>query len=200
MPATPGCSALRGMRVESPDKVGDAWDSALAADRPVLLEFITDPEVPPLPPHIRFEQAQGMAKALASRDPASGQMVQESLKGKLAEFVNAMSLVTQPAGRARTETAQRGNGGERAADRAPRSTSTTTAGRSATSGCGRRCCSLPALTCRWCRRRRLRRAARTVLPALSVSLPAQRLWPACTSTCAASRASPAAFASRPTTS
>ena len=78
---------LEGLRVESPDEVGDAWDSALAADRPMLLEFVTDPEVPPLPPHIRFEQAHGMAKALASRDPASGQMVRESLKGKLAEFL-----------------------------------------------------------------------------------------------------------------
>jgi pyruvate dehydrogenase (quinone) len=77
---------LEGIRVDSPDAVGPAWDRALAADRPVLLEFVTDPEVPPLPPHIRFEQAQGMAKALASRDPAAGRMIKESLKGKLAEF------------------------------------------------------------------------------------------------------------------
>ena len=78
---------LAGIRVDSPDDVGPAWERALAADGPVLLEFITDPEVPPLPPHIRFEQAKGMAKALASRDPASGRMIKESFKGKLAEFV-----------------------------------------------------------------------------------------------------------------
>ncbi|HEX3833024.1 MAG TPA: thiamine pyrophosphate-requiring protein [Solirubrobacteraceae bacterium] len=78
---------LEGIRVESPDEVGAAWDRALGADRPTLLEFVTDPEVPPLPPHIRFEQAHGMAKALAGRDPASGRMVRESLKGKLAEFL-----------------------------------------------------------------------------------------------------------------
>ncbi|HTU29327.1 MAG TPA: thiamine pyrophosphate-requiring protein [Solirubrobacteraceae bacterium] len=78
---------LEGIRVESPDGVGEAWDQALEADRPTLLEFVTDPEVPPLPPHIRFEQAHGMAKALADRDPASGRMVRESLKGKLAEFL-----------------------------------------------------------------------------------------------------------------
>lgn len=79
---------LGGIRVDSPDQVGSAWDQALAADGPVLLEFITDPEVPPLPPHIRFDQAKGMAKALAKRDPASGQMIRNSLKGKLAEFTN----------------------------------------------------------------------------------------------------------------
>jgi len=79
---------LEGIRVDSPDTIGEAWDRALSADRPVLLEFITDPEVPPLPPHIRFDQAKGMAKAIAGRDPASGRMIKESLKGKLAEFIN----------------------------------------------------------------------------------------------------------------
>ena len=79
---------LGGIRVDAPDQVGPAWDEALRAGKPVLLEFITDPEVPPLPPHIRFEQAQGMAHALAHRDPAAGRMIKNSLKGKLAEFVN----------------------------------------------------------------------------------------------------------------
>jgi pyruvate dehydrogenase (quinone) len=79
---------LEGIRVDRPEDLGGAWDRALSAGRPCLLEVITDPEVPPLPPHIRFEQASGMAKALMSRDPAAKQMVTESLKGKLAEFVN----------------------------------------------------------------------------------------------------------------
>ncbi len=51
-------------------------------------EFVTDPDVPPLPPHIRFDQAKGMARTIAKRDPAAGRMIRESLKGKLAEFVN----------------------------------------------------------------------------------------------------------------
>jgi pyruvate dehydrogenase (quinone) len=49
---------------------------------------LTDPEVPPLPPHIRFEQAKGMAHALARRDPAAKEMITQSIKGKLAEFVS----------------------------------------------------------------------------------------------------------------
>jgi pyruvate dehydrogenase (quinone) len=79
---------FHAVRVESPDQVGPAWDAALAAGRPALIEAITDPEVPPLPPHIRFEQASGMAKALMARDPAAKEMVTQSLKGKLAEFIN----------------------------------------------------------------------------------------------------------------
>ena len=60
---------LRGIRVDDPDAVGPAWDEALAADRPVVLEAVTDPEVPPLPPHITFEQARHFAHALAQGRP-----------------------------------------------------------------------------------------------------------------------------------
>ena len=55
---------LKGIRVDTPDAVGPAWDEALSAGQPVLIEAITDPEVPPLPPHIRFEQAKELAHAL----------------------------------------------------------------------------------------------------------------------------------------
>jgi pyruvate dehydrogenase (quinone) len=77
---------LKGIRVERPDQVGPAWDEALAADVPVVYEAITDPEVPPLPPHIRFEQAQKMAMALP-KDPHTGRMIRQSVKGKLEEFI-----------------------------------------------------------------------------------------------------------------
>jgi pyruvate dehydrogenase (quinone) len=78
---------LRGIRVERPEDVGPAWDEALAADRPVVYEAITDPEVPPLPPHIKFEQAKKMAKALPG-DPHTGRIVREAIKGKAEEFLN----------------------------------------------------------------------------------------------------------------
>jgi pyruvate dehydrogenase (quinone) len=79
---------LRGIRVDSPDQVAGAWEEALSADGPVLIEAVTDPEVPPLPPHIRFEQAKEMAVAMSKGDPNRGHIIRESLKGKLAEFVN----------------------------------------------------------------------------------------------------------------
>jgi pyruvate dehydrogenase (quinone) len=78
---------LHGIRVDSPDRVADAWDEALAADRPVLYEAITDPEVPPLPPHIMMDQAKGMAQALLKGDPAASRIVRQSIKGKLKELV-----------------------------------------------------------------------------------------------------------------
>ena len=61
---------LRGIRVDDPEQIGAAWDEALAADRPAVLEAIVDPEVPPLPPHITFEQAKHFAQAvLLAGDP-----------------------------------------------------------------------------------------------------------------------------------
>ena len=47
--------------------VGPAWDEALAADRPVVLEMVTDPNVPPLPPHVTVKQAQVLHVGAAAR-------------------------------------------------------------------------------------------------------------------------------------
>lgn len=79
---------LKGIRVESPEQVGPAWDEALGHDGPVVLEAITDPEVPPLPPHVRWEQAKSMAGAMAKGDPSSAKIAAQAVKGKLQEFVN----------------------------------------------------------------------------------------------------------------
>jgi pyruvate dehydrogenase (quinone) len=79
---------LVGIRVDSPDDVGPAWDQALAADRPVVLDAITDPEVPPLPPHVTLEQGFSLMKALLKGDPAARDIVKQSFRGKLAELVH----------------------------------------------------------------------------------------------------------------
>jgi pyruvate dehydrogenase (quinone) len=78
---------LKGMRIETPDGIAPAWDEALAADRPCVLDFVTDPEVPPLPPHISFEQAKMFALAVAKGDVARREMVERSLKDKLQEYL-----------------------------------------------------------------------------------------------------------------
>jgi pyruvate dehydrogenase (quinone) len=77
---------LHGLRVDRPEDVGPGWDEALAAGRPAVLEVITDPEVPPLPPHIRFEQAKGLAKAMLGGEQDKRSIISEAIKGKLAEF------------------------------------------------------------------------------------------------------------------
>jgi pyruvate dehydrogenase (quinone) len=77
---------FKGIRVDNPDDVAPAWEEALGTDRPVVYEAITDPEVPPLPPHIRFEQATSLAQAMAKGEPHTLRITMQSLKGKLQEF------------------------------------------------------------------------------------------------------------------
>jgi pyruvate dehydrogenase (quinone) len=78
---------LKGIRVDSPEQVGDAWDQALAADRPVVLEAITDPEVPPLPPHIQLDQARAITSALLKGDPNARGIIRQTVRDKVAELV-----------------------------------------------------------------------------------------------------------------
>jgi pyruvate dehydrogenase (quinone) len=78
---------LRGIRVDAPEQVGPAWDAALAAGGPVVLEAVTDPEVPPLPPHIELEQARNLLGALRRGDPSAGAIVRQSLKAKAQELL-----------------------------------------------------------------------------------------------------------------
>jgi pyruvate dehydrogenase (quinone) len=60
---------LRGIYVDEPGMLQSAWQQALASDIPVVLEVKTDPEVPPLPPHITLQQAKNFSIALAKGDP-----------------------------------------------------------------------------------------------------------------------------------
>jgi pyruvate dehydrogenase (quinone) len=78
---------LKGIRVETPDQVGPAWDEALNSDRPVVYEAITDPEVPPLPPHITIEQAKALTSALLAGDPNASRIVKQSFSQKVQEFL-----------------------------------------------------------------------------------------------------------------
>jgi pyruvate dehydrogenase (quinone) len=74
---------LKGIRVDRPEDVAAAWDDALAADRPVVLEAVTDPEVPTLPPHITLAQAKSFMSALAGGDPSAGRMIRQAFKEAL---------------------------------------------------------------------------------------------------------------------
>ncbi|MET4289846.1 pyruvate dehydrogenase (quinone) [Bradyrhizobium sp. LB8.2] len=81
---------LRGIYVDSPQLLGSAWEQALASEMPVVLEVKTDPEVPPLPPHVTLQQAKNFSLALMKGDPnesgvikgAARQMLEKILPGK----------------------------------------------------------------------------------------------------------------------
>ena len=71
---------LKGILVDNPNSIGRAWDEALAADRPVVIDAITDPDVPPLRPHITFEQAKSYAAARLRGDPSGPGIVRQTIR------------------------------------------------------------------------------------------------------------------------
>jgi pyruvate dehydrogenase (quinone) len=75
-----------GIAMLGPDEVVPGWEQALAADRPVVVEAYTDPEVPPLPPHISFEQARAFAQALI-KDPSRWEMLRHSAKEMVESYL-----------------------------------------------------------------------------------------------------------------
>jgi pyruvate dehydrogenase (quinone) len=77
---------LRGIFVDDPDHVGRAWDEALTGDRPVVLEAYTDPNVPPLPPHITMAQARAFAGSIYS-DPERGSVLKDTAREMISTLM-----------------------------------------------------------------------------------------------------------------
>ncbi|WP_175682149.1 thiamine pyrophosphate-requiring protein [Burkholderia cenocepacia] len=75
---------LKGIYVDDPEQLGAAWDEALASDRPVVLEVKSDPEVPPLPPHVTLQQAKHFAETLVKGDPREGNVIVETARQVLS--------------------------------------------------------------------------------------------------------------------
>ena len=76
---------LKGIYVDDPNDLGSAWDDALSADRPVVLEVKTDPEIAPLPPHISLKQAKNFMFSMRNDDDAS-----HVIKDTARQVVNAV--------------------------------------------------------------------------------------------------------------
>jgi pyruvate dehydrogenase (quinone) len=74
---------LRGIVVRDPEAIGPAWDEALSADRPVILNIYTDPNVPPLPPHITLKDARNFI-TMTTSEPELGSVVTNTAKEVLA--------------------------------------------------------------------------------------------------------------------
>ncbi|NAZ86858.1 thiamine pyrophosphate-requiring protein [Kineococcus indalonis] len=64
---------LRGLRVDDPADLPAAWDAALSADRPVVLEAVVDPEVPLLPPFPAGEQKLEQVRSALAQDGDAGE-------------------------------------------------------------------------------------------------------------------------------
>ena len=78
---------LIGVRVDRPDDIAGAWDYVLGADRPAVLEAVTDPNVPPLPPHITWEQAKSFASSVLKGDAESLGFLKQTVKDAIESYL-----------------------------------------------------------------------------------------------------------------
>jgi pyruvate dehydrogenase (quinone) len=78
---------LQAITVTEPGQIGPAWDKALSADRPTVLDVHCDPNIPPIPPHATFEQMKDAATALLKGDQNRWGVIKEGLKTKAQEFI-----------------------------------------------------------------------------------------------------------------
>ncbi|WP_347558637.1 thiamine pyrophosphate-requiring protein [Robbsia sp. KACC 23696] len=78
---------LKGIYVDSAEKMGTAWEAAFASHVPVLIEVKADPSVPPLPPHITLQQAKAFATTLFEGDPNEGSVIVETAKQVLSSVL-----------------------------------------------------------------------------------------------------------------
>ena len=78
---------LTGIRIDQPEQIAPAWEQALSGSRPVILEAITDPEVPTLPPHISFDQAVKFMESMVKGEPHLGHMIKQTFKEAIESYL-----------------------------------------------------------------------------------------------------------------
>lgn len=78
---------LKGIRVDRADQIEVAWQEAFAADRPVVIDALTDPEEPPIPPHVTFAQMEAMTKAFAGAPKEGLPGAVEAVREFAEEFI-----------------------------------------------------------------------------------------------------------------
>jgi len=78
---------IKGIYVDRPEALRPAWEEALAAQRPVVLEVKTDPEVPPLPPHITLQQAKHLSEVLFKGDPNEAGLIRGTVRQALSSIL-----------------------------------------------------------------------------------------------------------------
>jgi len=81
---------LKGIFVGDPERIAPAWDEAFAADRPTVVEFYADPNVPPLPPHITFEEARAFATSLFG-EPERGSVLKNTAREIISSIMPGSS-------------------------------------------------------------------------------------------------------------
>jgi pyruvate dehydrogenase (quinone) len=79
---------FKGIFVDRPGDLRGAWQEALSADRPVVLEVKTDPDVAPLPPHVTLKEARAFVSSMVKGDPSAGHVIADTARQVLGKFLH----------------------------------------------------------------------------------------------------------------
>lgn len=84
-PWAEACGGL-GIRVDKSDELEDAIERALRFDGPALVDVTVNPDEPPMPGKVTYEQAKGFAKAFLSGQPRKATIASTLFRDKISEF------------------------------------------------------------------------------------------------------------------
>ncbi len=77
---------LEGIKVDKQEDVPAALDQAMAMRKPVVVEVVTDPSVPIMPPHIKFGQAVNFMSSMVKGDDKAWDMIKQTYKEVVDEY------------------------------------------------------------------------------------------------------------------
>src|SRR5678810_1321623 len=77
---------FEGIRIEKEDDIIPGLEQAMAAQKPVLVDVLSDPDVPPLPPHITFKQMKAFTSALTQGDADLWGMIKQTYKDVVENY------------------------------------------------------------------------------------------------------------------
>jgi pyruvate dehydrogenase (quinone) len=78
---------LKGIKVNDPEKLSEAWKEVLSADRPAVIEVVVDPDVPTIPPHITFDEMVKFTKTLFKGDPNEPGVIKQTFKDAMESIL-----------------------------------------------------------------------------------------------------------------
>jgi len=71
---------LKGIRIENQDQIKPALVEALSSERPIVLDILTDPNVPIVPPHMDMAQLAKFSKAMLKGDPEQTGIIRQTIR------------------------------------------------------------------------------------------------------------------------
>jgi pyruvate dehydrogenase (quinone) len=78
---------LDGIRIEKEEEIGPGLQQAFHARRPVVVDLLSDPSVPPLPPHITLKQAKDFTSSILKGDVNTWEMIKDTYNQVVENFL-----------------------------------------------------------------------------------------------------------------